>query len=181
MKIKKNRINFLIKLKSRNNYQKSEIDGVFESIFTTIISNIQKSLGKVSGWIIDSVIDHNISVCKCNLLAGNSYIRLTEKLDHPKKVLIKIENIDDIECFKGSIVRYLNSVNHQPAIIAKADKSFAKKLDFKDMKFPVNVKDIHKIEKTNSIGICVFGFENKEKHTIYVLKNGVKKNMLIYY
>ena len=72
MKIKKNRINFLIKLKSRNNYQKSEIDGVFESIFTTIISNIQKSLGKVSGWIIDSVIDHNISVCKCNLLAGNS-------------------------------------------------------------------------------------------------------------
>ena len=174
---KKNRINFLIKLKSRNNYQ----NGVFESIFTTIISNIQKSLVEVSGWIIDSVLDHNISVCKCNLLAGNSYIRLTEKLDHPKKVLIKIENIDDIECFKGSIVRYLNSVNHQPAIIAKADKSFAKKLDFKDMKFPVNVKDIHKIEKTNSIGICVFGFENKEKHTIYVLKNGVKKNMLIYY
>ena len=35
----------------------SDIDDVFESICTTIISKIQKSLGKTSGLIIDSVID----------------------------------------------------------------------------------------------------------------------------
>ena len=34
----------------------SDFDDVFESIYTTIISNIEKSLEKFWGWIIDSVI-----------------------------------------------------------------------------------------------------------------------------
>ena len=54
----------------------SDIDNLFESIYSIkhtifyimstfyIISNIQKSLGKGSGWIIDSVIDHTISISK---------------------------------------------------------------------------------------------------------------------
>ena len=41
--------------------------------------------------------------------------------------------------------------------ITNADKDFAKKLNFKNMKFLVKVRDIHKIEKENSIGISVFG------------------------
>ena len=36
----------------------SDIDGLLQSIYSTI-SNIQKCLGRSSGWIIDSVIDHN--------------------------------------------------------------------------------------------------------------------------
>ena len=42
----------------------SDIDDVFKSVYTTVISNIQKSLQKGSGLIIDSVIDHNISISK---------------------------------------------------------------------------------------------------------------------
>ena len=38
------------------------------------------------------------------------------------------------------------------------------------MKFPVKVKDIHKIEKKNSNAISVFGYENKEKYPFYVSK-----------
>ena len=38
-----------------------DIDYVFQSIYTTIITNIQKPLGKGSGWIIDSVSDHTRS------------------------------------------------------------------------------------------------------------------------
>ena len=63
----------------------------------------------------------------------------------------------------------------------KADKDFAKKRDFKDIQFPVKIKDIHKIEKQNFIGISVFDYENKEKHPIDVSKNIVKVNLLIYY
>ena len=73
---------------------------MFQSIYTTIIINIQKSLGKVSGWIIDSVIDHIISISKYNFLAGSSYIKLPKELDHPRKGLINIQNNDDNECFK---------------------------------------------------------------------------------
>ena len=61
----------------------SDIDDVFESNYT-IISNIQKSLGKGSGWIIDSVSSHNISISKYNPLAGSSYIELPRELNHPR-------------------------------------------------------------------------------------------------
>ena len=95
--------------------------------------------------------------------------------------MINIQNTDDNECFKWSLVRYLNPVNHHPARVTKADKDFANRLDFKDIKFPAKIIGIHKIEKNNSIGISVFGYENKEKHPIYVSKQFCEKKMLIYY
>ena len=70
----------------------SDIVDMFKSIYTTIISNIQKYLGKCSGWIIDSVIDHTISISKNNPLAGSSYIKLPKELDHSRKGLINIQN-----------------------------------------------------------------------------------------
>ena len=50
-------------------------DNVFKSTYTTVISNIQKLLGKGSSWITDSVIEHNINVSKYNHLAGSSYMK----------------------------------------------------------------------------------------------------------
>ena len=58
---------------------------MLKSIYTTIITNIQKSLGKCSGWIIDTVIDHTISISKYNPLVASSYIKLPKELDHPKQ------------------------------------------------------------------------------------------------
>ena len=80
-----------------------------------------------------------------------------------------IQNIDDNEYFKWPIVRYLNPKDHNSRRFTKAEKDFAKKVDFKDIKFPIKMKVIHKIEKKNSTGISVFGYENKVKHSIYVL------------
>ena len=55
-------------------------------------------------------------------------------------------------------------------------------LNFEDIKFPVKTRHIHKIEKKKKrIGISVFGYESKVKYPIYVSKNVVKINMLIYY
>ena len=59
------------------------------------ITNIQKYLGKDSGWIIDLVVEHNISISKYNPLAGSSYIKLPKELDHLRKRLINIQSIDD--------------------------------------------------------------------------------------
>ena len=154
------------KLKAEIVINKSDIDDVFQPIYTAIISNIKKSLGKGSGWIIDSVIDHTISVLKYNPLVGSSYIKLTKELDHPRKGLLNVQNTDDNECIKWCLVRYLNPANHNP----KADKDFTKGLDFKDMKFRAKIRDTHKIEKNNSIGISVFSCSSKEKYPIYVSK-----------
>ena len=56
----------------------SDDDDMFESIYTTIISNIQKYLGKGSSWITDSVVDNIITISKYSLLTGSSYIKLTK-------------------------------------------------------------------------------------------------------
>ena len=94
--------------------------------------------------------------------------------------MIDIQNIYDNECFKWCLFRYLHPADHNLRRITKANKKFAKKLDFKDIKFLVKVTDIHKILK-NSIGISVLRYENKEKKPVYISKNAVTKNILIYY
>ena len=111
---------------------------MFQSICTAIITNVQKSLWNGSGWITDSVIDHTVSISKYNPLAGSSY---------PRKGLVNVQNIDDNECFKWRLLRYLDPADHNPRRFTKADNNFAKRLDFKDIKFSVKIKDIHKIEK----------------------------------
>ena len=121
-------------------------------------------------WIIDSVTYHTISISKYNPLAGSSYIKLSKELDHPRKGLINVQSTDDNECFKWCFVRYLNLADRDPARITKVDKDFTKRINFKDIKFPVIIRQIQIIEKNNSIGISVFGYENKEKHPIYVSK-----------
>ena len=113
---------------------------MLRSIYTTIISNIQKYLAKDSVWIIDSVIDDAISISKYNPLAGSSYIELQKELNHPRKGLINIQNIDDSKSFKWCLVRYLNSADRNPARITKPDKDFAKEFDFKEIRHYVLIK-----------------------------------------
>ena len=91
---------------------KRDIYDVFESIYTTIITKIQKSLGKTSAWIIDSVIGHNIIISKYIPLAGSRYIKLPNKLDHLTNRLINIQNFDDNERLIFSRARYLNISAH---------------------------------------------------------------------
>ena len=69
---------------------KSDNNDVFESVYSTIISNIQKNQGKDSSWIIDSVIDYSINISKYNPVAGTSYTKLPKELNHPQKDLINI-------------------------------------------------------------------------------------------
>ena len=123
------------------------MEDVFQSICTTVISKIQKSLGNGSGWITDSVIDHTIGISKYNPLAGSSYIKLPKELVHLRKGLTNIQNNDGNDFLKWCLVRYLNPADHNPRIITKTDKDFAKRLDFKDIKFLVEIRDIHKLEK----------------------------------
>ena len=73
------------------------------------------------------------------------------------------------------MVRCLNPADHNPRRITKAAKDFAKRLDVKDIKFPLKVKDIQKFEKKNSIGMSVFGYKNKEKYPISVPKKCCKE------
>ena len=103
---------------------------------------------------------------KYNPLAGTSYIKLSKELDHPRKGSINISNANNNECSKWCLAIYLNPTDHDPKRILNADNDFEKGFDFKDIKFPVKIRNIDKIEKK----ISVFGYENKKKYPIDVLK-----------
>ena len=92
--------NFYFNSNAETFINESDIDDVFKSIYSTVISNIQKSLQKGLNWVIDSFIDHNINILNGNPLAGSTYINLSQELNHPKKSLGNIQNIDNNECFK---------------------------------------------------------------------------------
>ena len=64
--------------------------------------------------------------------------------------------------------RYLHLVDKNPERIGKIGKNLARKLDFKDIKFPVKIRDIRKIEKKIVNSISVFGYGNREKFPFYV-------------
>ena len=78
--------------------------------------------------------------------------------------MINIQNIGDNKCFNWCLFRYLNPAGHHASRTTKADRTFSKVLILK----------ISKVKKKNSIGTSVFGFENKEKPQIYVLKERCK-------
>ena len=93
---------FYLNSKAEIIINKSDIEGVLESFYGTIISSIQKLLGKSLGWIIDSVEDRTINVSTYNPLTGSSYLELPKELDHQEKSLIDIQKL--------MIINVLNAV-----------------------------------------------------------------------
>ena len=72
---------------------------------------------------------------------------MTKRIRPPKKRFDNIQNFDFNQCFRWCLIRYLNPVDHHPERIRNVDKLFEGKLGFKDTKFPVKIRDIHKTEK----------------------------------
>ena len=119
-------------------------DGIFESIYSTIMRKIQKYQEVGSGWTIYSVIEQNINVSKNKLLSGSCYTKLPKELNHSRQGLVNIQNSDDNEFLKWCLVRYLNPADYHPVRIRKIDKNFLRKLDFKSIKFPVKLEILKK-------------------------------------
>ena len=115
------------------------------------------------------MIDDTVSISKYNPLAESSYFKLPKELDNPIKGLINIQNTDENESCKWCLVRYVNSADHNPRTIKKANKDFAN-LTLKTYNFQSKLE----------------AFTNSEKKSIYVYpiyvsKNIAKKIMLTYY
>ena len=50
-------------------------------------------------------------------------------------------------------------------------------LNYKDIEFPVTIKQINKIEKQNNINISVFGYENKQPFPVHISKKKFEDHM----
>ena len=94
---------------------------VFDPIYLTILSKIQKFIEQGYSWIIDLVIDHNIGLLKGNLLAGSSYIKLPKQLRHSRTGFIYIHNTYYNKYFKWYLI-YIHPPDFDPARKRKIEK-----------------------------------------------------------
>ena len=83
-------------------------------------------------------------------MKGSSYIKLSQERIHSSKGLINIKNNDN-QCFRWCHIRHLNPQNKDPQRIQKRqkqkkDRAFVQNLDYKNIEFPVTIKQINKIE-----------------------------------
>ena len=100
-------------------------------------------------------------------LRGNSYIPLPKKLQNSKKGLINLKN-EDNKCFLWCHIRHKNPAKKDPQRVKISDKEFVQKLDYSGITFPVQIKDVGKIEKQISINISIFGHENVKIYPIRI-------------
>jgi len=82
------------------------------------------------------------------------------------------ENKTDNQCFKWCIARALNPVkDHLERITGKLEEQ-AETLNFKNISFPVKLRDINKFEKQNpTLSLNVVGYDdddNDKKKIIYL-------------
>ena len=88
-------------------------------------------------------------------------MKLSKELDRRRIGLINIQNADDNERFKQCLVAYFNPADHNVRGITKTDKDFAKRLDFKDIEFTVETRDINKIEKKTIFALAFLAIKTK--------------------
>ena len=122
--------------------------------------------------------EQNINVSKYKPLSGSSYIKLPKELNHSGKCLVNIQNIDAKECLKWCLARFLNPKDQYPSGIRKIDTDFARKYDFKEIKFPVTIRDTHKIDR-KSVSASMFLVIKIEKNCQSTFQKIILKEMLI--
>ena len=113
-------------------------------------------------------------------LRGNSYIPLPKELRNSKKGLINLKN-EDNKCLLWCHVRHLNPQKVHPERVKLSDKNFASTLDYSGISFPVQIKDVGKIEKQNSVNINIFGYESKRLCPIRVSEEKYDDHMELLY
>ena len=62
-----------------------------------------------------------------------------------------------------------------------SDKEFVQKLDYSGITFPMQIKDVGKIEKQNSINISIFGYEDGKIYPIRVSREKYDDHMELLY
>ena len=143
-----------------------DFEHLIDRSFKEILYRIDNCINEGSGWVVDLVNSECLNMSAYAPLLGSSFIRLPDKLNHPKKGLINIRN-DDNRCFLWCHVRHLNPVDDHATRITGEDRRIADTLDYSDVTFPVSEKDYGKIEVKNSICVNIFSYEGKV-YPVYV-------------
>ena len=148
------------------NFQGTDVSDLYKTMMNKMLESLATYQQRGSNWVFDSVEELSLFTVEYEPLSGSSYIPLPKNLAD-KKAIINMKN-DDNECFKWCITRALNPVARDSERITKILRLQAEKLNWKDLKFPMETKDISRVEKVNEISINVYGYEKTEVYPLRV-------------
>ena len=148
------------------NFQGTDVDDLYNTMTHKMLEKMAEFQSNASDWMFHSIKGLYLHTVEYEPLSGSSYIELPKALAD-KKAIINMKNKDN-ECFKWCITRALNLVDKHPERITKILQLQAEKLNWKDLKFPMELKDISRFEKLNEISINVYGYE--KLNGVYPLK-----------
>ena len=140
----------------------------YQIFMDTIEERIQNFNRHGSSWRFKRVLSLDLQLVDYIPLNGSSYIELPKQLKG-KKAVINIKN-EDQKCFMWCVLRHLHPDNHPERVSSL--RQYENDLDFRDIEFPMKIKDISDFEKKNE-GICVnvFGYEKREIYPIRFSKH----------
>jgi hypothetical protein len=147
----------------------NEINTTIQEMLTTMRNRIPEVEKEKSGWEYQYTSRIVINVMKYEPLRGGSYLPLPTELNN-KKCCINIKNEDD-KCLMYSVLYHI----HKDVIIKDADRvskytPYLNDFDWSGIKFPVQLKDISKVEKLIDYGINVFGYEKSAPFPLHITK-----------
>ena len=107
-----------------------------------VLANFQRS---GSNWDFVSINQLEIHMADWKPLSGSSYIPLPKKIKN-KGAVINMKN-EDNQSFKWCVVRALNPVEKNSERITKELKDQSERLDWSELRFSVDLKQIKIFEK----------------------------------
>ena len=150
-----NKISLKSKACTINN--KNEINKGIRSANEQLFSRIDRFTNNGSGWVIDEIRRHYLHIIEHSPLVARSYVKLPSWIQN-KKATINIKNTDN-KCFIYCLARALDP-NPQKRDLERVSSHLVRvceQLNLNNIKVPVSIKDIPKIEKDHSISINIYG------------------------
>jgi hypothetical protein len=136
-----------------------DIDGGLNESIKKMFNSFIEYQRQGSRWTVDKVVDLTIHMARYRPLRGSSYIPLPIKL-RSKHAIINVKNKDN-KCFMWSVLAALHPGNHNSDRVREY-QTYATKLNFDGISFPMRMADVPKFEKQNQISVNVFEYEKGE-------------------
>ena len=149
-----------VSVKNRHLIRLEELEELLDEVMEEVNGKLSKYDVNGSGWVFDTILSHDLHVSKYDPLVGSSYLELPKTLRNSMKGLVNVKNNDD-RCFLWCHVRHLRPQERDPNRVKKENRVVASQLNYRGIRFPVEISQVGRVEKQNEISINIFGYENK--------------------
>merc|ERR1712030_144080 len=122
-----------------------------------------------SGWIIQSIDEFHLKICKYAPLQGSSYIKSPNIIENSKSV-VNVQN-EDNKCFLYSVLAKLHPAEKHTERVTNYEP-YLEELKTDGITMPMRLQQIPKFERMNNLSINVYMTDRtgEDKWPIYISK-----------